>query len=256
MSDFIMWSAPEEPYEDHIRLSLGAWDKFENRILPTLCRLFEKEKRIVLNAINFTIVCHDVGKLTQPWQTYIHKPKSERNYKLPHATLGAPYLLNFNDRACVDLNCAAALAILMHHTDSGLAQGNLEHPAEDAINRGLVQDGTDNIRWAAGAEDVFQQTLMNVPDIKQSVNPLKSVVLNSLEDMAYQLRLWARCPKEIERHQHRMQALAIHHILKVCDWRAASQRPDTDEEGEEADKKSEAIKQSILQAYLEGGLVP
>ncbi len=77
----------------------------------------------------------------------------------------------------------------MHHTDSSLAQGNLEHPAEDAINRGLVEYGTENIRWAKGADEAFRQTLDNFPELKQNAKPLDSIKLKSLENIAKQPRL-------------------------------------------------------------------
>lgn len=256
MPDYIIWSAPEEPYDNHVNLCLEAWKLLSNRMLPTLCRLFELQDDIVDKSIEFSIVCHDIGKLSMQWQEYIHKPSSERKFGPPHATLGASYLLTSNGNS--DLSNASALAILMHHTDSGLAQGNLEHPAEDAINRGLVDYRTDGIRWASGAEDVFKESSQSVFG-SQGLKPLSSVTLQSLEGMALQLRQWARCPKEIERHQHRLQALAIHHILKVCDWRAAAQRPqsDADEEGELIDKTEKRDWQnSILSIYLEGGLLP
>jgi len=256
MPDFIIWSAPEETYENHVKLCLEAWNSLKDRMLPTFCRLFEMQNNIVDKSIEVSIVCHDIGKLSLQWQDYIHKPSSERKFGPPHATLGAAYLLTLKGHS--DLSNAAALAILMHHTDSGLAQGNLEHPAEDAINRGLVDYRTDNIRWASGAEDVFKESSQSF-FVSEGLKPLSSVTLQSLEDMALQLRQWARCPKEIERHQHRLQALSIHHILKVCDWRAAAQRPqsDADEEGDlVGEKEKRDWQNSILKVYLEGGLLP
>ncbi len=256
MPDFVIWSAPEETYEDHIRHCLAAWNAINNRMLPGLCRLFDVERDEVNMTIEFSIICHDIGKLSRQWQDYIHKPKSERKFGPPHATLGAAYLLTSRDDS--DLCNAAALAILMHHTDSGLAQGNLEHPAEDAINRGLVDYGTDNFHWAASAEEVFKTSAKPISNF-DGLKPLSSVTLQSLENMALQLRRWARCPKEVERHRHRLQSLSLHHILKVCDWRAAAKRPqpDTDEEGEPIDKTEKRDWQgSILSVYLEGGLLP
>lgn len=254
MPDYIVWSAPDEPYENHIKFCLNSWDQLKIRILPTLSRLFQSDENAVDKTIRNTILCHDIGKLSLQWQNYIHKPKAERKYGPPHATLGAPYLLDLNGNFSYDIKNASALAILMHHTDSGLAQGNLEHPAEDAINRGLVEYGTENISWAKVAEEVFRQTLDNFPELKQNAKPLDSITLKSLEDIAKQLRLWARCPVEIERHQRRMQTLAIHHILKVCDWRAASQRPqiESDEEGDEIEN---LWHQSKLKVYLDGGFL-
>jgi CRISPR-associated endonuclease Cas3-HD len=264
MPDYIIWSAPEEPYENHITLCLKAWKSLKGRMLSTLCRLFELQNDIVDKSMEFLIICHDIGKLSMQWQEYIHKPSSERKFRPPHATLGASYLLISNGDS--DLNKAAALAILMHHTDSGLAQGNLEHPAEDAINRGLIDyktdiirwaKDTDNIHWVRNAEDVFRESFLSVFG-SEIFEPLSSVTLQSLEDMALQLRQWARCPKEIERHQHRLKALAIHHILKVCDWRAAAKRPqsDRDEEDDVLDTTNKRDWQnSILNVYLEGGLL-
>ncbi len=254
MSDFVIWSAPEEPFTEHIKKTMEEWRKIKDRMLPVLCRLFSSNKDSINDFIEFFIVCHDIGKLTYQWQQYIHKPSSERKFGPPHATLGASYLnLSKGDS---DLSNASAVAILMHHTDSGLAQGNLEHPAEDAINRGLVDYRTDAIRWANGAEDAFKETVEFLSNVG-TLNSLSSVNLQSLEEMALKLRAWSRCPKEIERHKHRLQALSIHHILKVCDWRAASKRSQQeDEEGEPIDKDKIHWKKSILMVYLEGGLLP
>ncbi len=258
MPDFIIWSAPEEPYENHIKLCLEAWKSFKNRMSCTLCRLFEKEigSDLIDKFIEFTIICHDIGKLSQQWQEYIHKSSSERNLGPPLEMLGASYLLTSNCN--LDLSNAAALAILMHHIDSGLAQGNLEHPAEDAINRGLIDYRTDNIRWVSGAEDVFKKSAQFVFGSDEPKS-LGLVNLQSLEDMALQLRQWARCPKEIERHLHRLQALSIHHVLKVCDWRAAAQRSQSgrDEEDDVVDTANKRDwQESVLKVYLEGGLLP
>ena len=257
MLDFVIWSAPEEPYENHIRLCLESWDKLKARLLPTISRLFDMDECNILKAIEIAILCHDIGKLSRHWQEYIHKPKAERKYGPPHATLGASYLLILDNESYCTLNNASALAILMHHTDSGLAQGNLEHPAEDAINRGLVEYGTENIRWAENADNAFRQSLETLSGLDLIAKPLNSVNLKHLEDMAKQLRLWARCPKGVERHQHRLQALAIHQILKVCDWRAASQRLQIEhDEDEEGEKVEENWHQSILKVYLDKGFLP
>ncbi len=226
MHDLLMLSAPEEPYEDHVKLCLDSWVKIRPRMLYSLARLFEVETNLADKAIEITIVCHDIGKLSEPWQRYIQKPKAERRFGPPHATLGAAYLMGISEESDRNLIFASVLAILMHHTDSGLAQGNLEHPAEDAINKGIAVYGAERIRWAEGADETFRRTAGYAPGIEHRARaPLSSVTLESLETMADTLRLWARCPKELERHRHRMQALAIHHILKVCDWRAAAQRP-------------------------------
>lgn len=257
MPDYIIWSAPDEPYEDHIRLCLNSWATIKNRMLPTLSRLFEMEGNDVEKGIKFSIVCHDIGKLSMQWQDYIHKPREERKVGPPHATLGGAYLLVSNENNLTHLHNAAALAILMHHTDSGLAQGNLEHPAEDAINRGLIDYKTDNIRWAEGVEEAFGQSAIGLP-YSDKLKPLSSVTLQSLEKMPLQLRLWSKTIP-IEQHQRRLQTLAIHHILKVCDWRAAAQRPqaDTDEDGDINDTKNKRDWQnSVLSIYLDGGLIP
>ena len=256
MPSFLIWSAPEEPYEAHIKHCLEAWTRLKNRMLFTLSRLFETKKEDVDRIIEMTILSHDIGKLSFRWQEYIHLPKDKRKKPPPHATLGAPYLFSVDDDAKTDLHFAGALAILMHHTDSGLAQGNLEHPAEDAVLRGLVEYGTEKIRWAEGAESAFQRSLEFIYQGEGTFHTLESITLSSLENLAKDLRMWARCPIEVERHKHRIQALAVHHILKVCDWRAASQRPkqepDEDEDSERIDARR---KQSLLSVYLDGGLI-
>lgn len=260
MPDFIIWSAPNEPYEGHIRLCLEAWQRIADRFIPTLRRLFNLQQNVANDFIQSTILCHDIGKLTQPWQENIHLPKDERKkkYKPPHATLGAPYLIDCFINENDDLKNAGSLAILMHHLDSGLAKANLEYPAEDAINHGLVKYGTEEFRWAKGAEEAFQRSCNQIAISALKFNPLSSIKLHDLEKIAQRLRSWSRCPKQIEQHQHRLQALAIHHILKVCDWRAAAQRPQIEYDEDEEGEKVEAPEwhQSILNVYLEGGILP
>ena len=157
MSDLLILSAPAEPYPNHINSCLTSWLEIEKRMLPTMSRLFVVDSAVVKNVVEVMIICHDIGKLSRQWQAYIQKPESERKHGPPHATLGAAYLLlNSANNNSDSLYNSAALAILMHHTDSGLAQGNLEHPAEDAINRGLVDYGRETIRWAEGAEGAFE----------------------------------------------------------------------------------------------------
>jgi len=254
--DFMIWSAPEEPYETHIRLCLESWNELKIRFGPTLIRLFQMGEDDVLEGIEAAIVCHDIGKLSYQWQDYIHKRKEDRKFGPPHATLGASYLLLITDNNPSSLSNASALAILMHHTDSGLAYGNLEHPAEDAINRGLVEYGTGSIRWSEGAENAFRQSFGDLSGFNLIAKGVNSVTLKHLETMAKLLRVWARCPKEIERHQRRLQTLAVHHILKVCDWRAAFQRLQIEvDEDEEGEKVAESWHQSILKVYLDGGLL-
>lgn len=257
MSDLLNYSAPGEIYENHIKFCLKAWAGFKERMLPTLARLFDTQIDEAKATVEMMIVCHDVGKLSARWQDYILLPKEKRGKGPPHATLGAPYVLYFDETNKHDLYYATALAILMHHTDSGLAQGNLEHPAEDAINRRLVEYGTEKIRWAERAEESFRRSVGFSSLTEKLPELTEAITLGSLENMAKDLRQWARCPREIDRHRRRLQALALHHILKVCDWRAASQRPqqepDEDEEGEKIVKK---CKQSLLSVFLDGGLLP
>ena len=257
MPDRVIWSAPEEAYNTHIANCLEAWNAISARMLPSFGRLFQEADIILDKTLKVAILCHDIGKLSEPWQRYIKKPKDVRKYGPPHATLGAAYLKGLGNKLPESCLNAAVLAILMHHTDSGLAQGNLEHPAEDAINRGIIKYGTEKIRWADGAETAFKDSSEPLASIQDMLKPLSSISLKDLEEMAKALRLWGRCPKELERHQRRIQALSIHHVLKVCDWRAADQRmksqPEADEDGDAAIPE---LNKSILEEYLAGGLLP
>jgi CRISPR-associated endonuclease Cas3-HD len=257
MSDLLNYSAPGELYEDHIKFCLQSWTSLKERLLPTLARLFDDQPDKANEMVKKMLVCHDVGKLSARWQIYINYPKEKRLKGPPHATLGAPYLLYSDADKESDLHYAGALAILMHHIDSGLAQGNLEHPAEDAINRGLVEYGTEKIRWAEGAEKTFIRSRA-CSGLTEQLPILEAVItLGSLEKLAKDLRLWARCPKELDRHRRRLQTLALHQILKVCDWRAANQRPQQEpDEDEEGEKLAVKWKQSLLRVYLDGGLLP
>ncbi|MFN3740590.1 MAG: CRISPR-associated endonuclease Cas3'' [Thermodesulfovibrionales bacterium] len=200
-----LFSAPKEDYLNHI---LKCSEKFEY-IFPvfeaTLSRVLEKNslKEDLLKMILF----HDLGKLTRRWQENLGT-----NRKLPsHSTLGATYLWKSLPEGIKE---PLSFAVAIHHTDRGLLSDNIERPDVQAILDGIV-DNKGNIVWHDKAyslnNDLFPKAL-------------KDVTVNDLKEMARGLRVWARGCGFLEQHQRRIQASLAHHILKLCDVSAATER--------------------------------
>jgi len=224
------------------------------RLSPTLSRLFDLPVAQVNPAVTAMILCHDIGKLTRRWQENMHDLKSKRKNP-PHATLGAPYLLGLTvDTVPLDVANAAGIAIMMHHVDSGLARNDLECPAEDAINHGLSWYGTETIDWYDGASETLLAAAESVPEWHsqaQGVPLATTATITTLADSALRFRQWSRCPRELERHARRLRCLALHHVLRICDWRAASQRGGW----EEGDEDNDSVRWSVLNVLKDGGLL-
>lgn len=240
-----MLSAPREEYQVHIENSLLQWDRISNRFLPSLSRLFKTDEDTLNQSIKRMLFSHDIGKLTKRWQEVISIiATGKKKHTPPHASLGAAYLLEWNKNNGIDndLGNAAVFAILIHHIDSGVSSNNLESPDAQVILEGLVRGG-DKILWHEDGDKI-----LDAIQFEDTFLPLNSITLKSLTDLSDALRLWSKCPRLLDQHRHRLLGSSLHHILKICDWRAATER--------EADDKEKEVRRSVLEVLLKGGILP
>lgn len=222
-----LYSAPEELYTQHIARTLNVWHTLRPRFLPTLSRLFD-------GPMDATVVrmleAHDLGKLTQRWQSGIQRHAAGERPRLPsHAAIGAAALLQTLGQT--DAALAAAFAVAIHHLDRGTVGDLLERPDVRAINDGIV-DGAGRLHWHAEASAVVPAWVR-----------LEDITLATLTELARTLRQWARGGPLVTLHRRRLLASALHHLLKVCDIRAAVQRHEGGEQ------------HPFCQRLMHGGLV-
>lgn len=245
-----MLSAPKEEYQTHIENSLSQWDKISSRFLPSLTRLFEEKNHImsevVINqGIRRMIFSHDVGKLTERWQKIMSDIADGKKAipRPPHSSLGAAYLLEWNKNQGINDNLgkASIFAVLIHHIDSGIANESLETPDSQIIQKLFIQGG-NKIPWHKDGNGVLESIMFN-----DSIIDIEMVTLNSLMELSDTLREWCKCPKPLDQHKHRLLSSSLHHILKICDWRAATER--------EAGDKEKEVRKSILEVLLNGGIL-
>ena len=221
MTHPILYSAPEERYIDHINRCL---EKI-NIVFPiwkdTTKRVFSIEDDRIEYLLKEMVVFHDLGKLTKRWQENLGT-----NKKLPsHAPIGAAYLYEkfTKENGMNDLKNSIVFAVAIHHTDSGLLGDNIERPYVQAIMDGIVRnDG--KIEWASGIETL---------SVEFFPIELNELTIEDLKNMARGLRIWARSGGFLEQHKKRIQASLIHHILKLCDISAASERKEYQKEDDE-----------------------
>ncbi len=215
----ILYSAPEERYIEHINRCL---EKL-NIILPiwehTIRKIFSiTEKNNMEYLLKEMVAFHDLGKLTKRWQENLGK-----NKKLPtHAPIGAAYLYRkfAKENRLDDLKNAIIFAVAIHHTDSGLLGDNIERPDVQAILDGIaLNDG--KIDWANETKNLEE---------KFSPKDLNELTIEDLKNMARGLRVWARSGGFLEQHKKRMQASLVHHIFKLCDISAATERKEYQKE--------------------------
>lgn len=216
-----LYSAPKEEYKKHIELCkkkfVLIFPLFKFRLRRILSYQDEKEldEKELYESFAKMITFHDLGKLTYRWQENLNN-----NKRLPtHASLGAAYLYKVLPEG---LREPISFAVAIHHTDSGLLGDNIERPDVQAILDGIV-DFNGNIVWA---ENVY--TLGDLfPEDARSLN------IMDLKEMARGLRIWARGSNFLERHKRRLQVSVAHHILKLCDISAATERKDYQRENEQ-----------------------
>lgn len=205
-----LYSAPNEEYKRHIELCLGKLDIVFPLFLGVLKKIFSFIDELRLkDSFQKMIQYHDIGKLTKKWQENVGTNKS-----LPsHSPVGACYLWKVLPEG---LRQPISFAVLIHHTDSGLLGDNIEKPDVQAILDGVV-DNSGNIKWHEATENLDSGFF---PEVAKNMN------VHDLKEMARGLRIWARGCNLLEQHQRRMQASLAHHILKLCDISAATERKD------------------------------
>jgi len=214
MPAVLLYSAPEEYYLDHI---LRCKEKFEF-LFPifhsTMVRSFGVSitQQVLKDCFLKMILFHDLGKLTKRWQENVGK-----NRGLPsHAPIGAAYLYKTftKENILEDLKNAISFAVAIHHTDKGILGDNIERPDVQAIVGGIVGNN-GKIIWASGIENLGEEIFPR---------ELNELMVEDLKNMARGLRVWAKGCSLLEQHQRRLQASLAHHILKLCDISAATER--------------------------------
>ncbi len=210
-----LYSAPKEEYLEHISKCKEKFDLLFPMFYPTIKRvfnIFEDEKTIKDNFLKM-IMFHDLGKLSQKWQKIVNneRDKNKKLHKPSHSTLGATYLWKTLPDSIKE---PLSFAVAIHHTDKGLLGDNIEKPDVQAINDGIV-DNNGNIVWDG-----------EVNNLEEDYFPKEAREINiiSLREMARGLRIWAKGCGLLEQHQRRIQASLAHHILKLCDISASSER--------------------------------
>jgi len=205
----LLYSAPGENYLDHISRCKEKFDLIFPVFASTISRVIDtsKTQKILEDSFLKMILFHDLGKITKRWQENVRTNKS-----LPsHSTIGACYLWKVLPEG---LRESISFAVAIHHTDRGLLGDNIERPDVQAILDGIV-DNSGNIKWHEATENL---------DSGFFTEDAKNMTVNDLKEMAIGLRIWAKGCSLLEQHQKRMQASLAHHILKLCDISAATDR--------------------------------
>ncbi|MCD6318590.1 CRISPR-associated endonuclease Cas3'' [Candidatus Aerophobetes bacterium] len=199
-------SSPDEEYIKHIKRVKEQFDIIYPVFESNLARILPFEN--IQDALCKMIVFHDLGKLTKRWQERVIT--NSRNPA--HAPIGGAYLYKILPK---ELREPISFAVAIHHSDRGLLGDNIEKPDVQAINDRIVDYSTNIINWDERVEvlgdEYFPQEVRNLN-------------ITDLKEMARGLRLWSRGCGLIEQHTRRIQMSLVHHILKLCDISAASER--------------------------------
>lgn len=211
MQAVTLYSAPEEKYLDHISKCITKFELICPVFYPTMARFFQASPQINQDTLrNFfvkMVLFHDLGKLTRRWQE-----KLGTGSRLPsHSTLGAAYLWKTLPDGIKESLC---FAVAIHHTDRGLLGDNIEKPDVQAITDGIA-DNNNNIVWHSEADNLDSNYF---PEVARSLK------VTDLKNMARGLRVWARGCGLLDQHERRIQSSLAHHILKLCDISAATER--------------------------------
>lgn len=225
-------ASPEETLTQHTERMVAQWVAVEERMAPSLERLFGVPPE---DLVPMVIRCHDVGKLTRLWQRRIRETPD--GWKPPHAALGAAFLWAICEWEDRDARNAAAFAIAIHHVDRGLVGSNIDAPASQAVMAGIVDD-FGRVRWDDAAPAAMREMGLDPDDLAR-------VDLDAMDAMAGELREWSRGGSYMSMHRTRLLASALHQCLKVCDIRAAAQRPGD----------FDATERAWMRDILEGGLL-
>jgi len=116
-----------------------------------------------------------------------------------------------------------SFAVAIHHTDKGLLGDNIEKPDVQAILDGIV-DNAGNIQWHDETKNLTEDYFPN---------KVRDLNVTTLKEMARGLRKWAKGCGLLEQHQRRIQASLAHHILKLCDISAATERKEYQKKDEQ-----------------------
>lgn len=240
-------SSKDEAFEDHIHSAIDIWSVIKSRIMPGISRLFQNSIQFnkLDELIRTMIAFHDTGKLTKKWQDEIKKPEPRPP---PHSIIGAAYLWKILSNseypnALADFRFASSFAVNIHHIDRGIIGENTERPHVQLVLYRLVDD-RGFIRWCEEADSAISNICQILK--RDTCLPLSNLVLDDVELMAEDLRKWSRGAGILERHRRRMLASSLHHILKLCDLRAARNR---------SDLKNREISPFVIK-FVEGGLLP
>lgn len=200
-----LYSAPQENYVEHIKRCEEKFNIVYPLFVSSISRVIQKSD--LEDPFRKMILFHDLGKLTKKWQKTLGT-----NNKLPsHAPIGAALLYKILP---VNIREPLSFAVAIHHTDSGLLGDNIERPDVQAILEGIV-DYEGNIIWHEETSKL---------DNNLFPEEAKNLIINDLKEMARGLRIWSRGCGLLEQHQRRMQVALAHHLLKLCDISAASER--------------------------------
>jgi len=214
-----LYSAPNELYIEHIRKCMNKFEIIFPVFAFTIRRVFSSEDDKIQNLLTDMIIFHDIGKLTEKWQKNLGE-------KLPsHAPIGAAYLYKkfTKENGMEDFKNSIVFAVAIHHADSGLLGDNIERPDVQAISEGIV-DNDGKIKWSDETKTL---------DEKFFPKELNELTIEDLKNMARGLRIWAKSGEFLEQHKKRIQASLLHHILKLCDVSAATERREYQREDDE-----------------------
>jgi len=206
-----LYSAPGEYYLTHVRRCNEIFDLIIDNFFITITRIFKSndnmDQKTLKDSFLKMILFHDLGKLTKRWQEMCGTEK-----KLPsHSTLGAACLYKTLPEGIKE---PISFAVAIHHTDRGLLGDNIERPDVQAILDGIVKNN-GSIDW--------HNEVMNL-DNQYFPKNVRDIDITDLKEMARGLRIWAKGCGLLEQHQMRIQASFAHHILKLCDISAATER--------------------------------
>lgn len=209
MQPVSLYSAPNEYYLDHIARCEKEFEHIFPVFAPTVKRVFGIDEGVIKNSFLRMVRFHDLGKLTKRWQKMLGTGS-----RLPsHSTIGAAYLWeNLPD----GIKESVSFAVAIHHTDRGLLGDNIERPDVQAIIDN-IDDNNGDIQWHDNVKGLSPDYF---PEEAKHIN------IAALKTMARGLRIWAKGCGVLEQHQRRLQAFLAHHILKLCDISAASERED------------------------------
>ncbi len=210
MKDRIL-SASDEAYEKHLDRVMKEWNLLKSRFESIVKRTIGIPNWDWEQAVKKMLLYHDLGKLTERWQNW-QKMIKDRKKTPPHSQIGAAYLFKTLPEG---IRQPISFAVLIHHTDVGIVSDALERP-DVLLVQNWVCDFSGRIIWCEQLNDIPQNDLFPAD--------LRQLTLQDTTSMARELRLWARGENILTLHQRRLQASVFHHILRLCDVRAASQR--------------------------------